>query len=85
VAHTGRREIHTACGTYGEKRHTYSFLVGKTEGRGLLVKPRRRWKNNTKVYLPEIVSVSMTVIDYLGSALASGCSEHGDEISGSMK
>jgi hypothetical protein len=37
-------------------------LVGKTEGRRPLGRPRRRWKNNIKIDLSEIVSEVLTVI-----------------------
>jgi hypothetical protein len=52
-----------ACGTYGEKRDTYSVLAGKSEGRRPLARPRRRWKNNIKTDLPEIVSGVLTVVN----------------------
>jgi hypothetical protein len=35
----------------GERRVAYRALVGKTEGRRALGKPRRRWENNIKMYL----------------------------------
>jgi hypothetical protein len=52
-----------ACGTYEEKRDTYIILVGITKGRSLLGRPRRRWKNNIKINLPEIVSEVLTVFN----------------------
>ena len=51
------------CGTYGGKRDTYSLLVGKTERRRPLERPRSRWKNNIKIDLPEIVSNVLAVIN----------------------
>jgi hypothetical protein len=42
--------------------HT-SFLCGKPEGTSPFGRPRRRWKNNIKIYLPEIESESLTVIN----------------------
>jgi hypothetical protein len=30
----------------GEKQDAYRFLVGKLEGKGLLDRPRSRWKDN---------------------------------------
>jgi hypothetical protein len=33
----------------GERRGAYRASVGKPEGR-----PRRRWENNIKIYLPEV-------------------------------
>jgi hypothetical protein len=33
----------------GEKRNAYRILVGMSEGKGPLVRPRRRWLNNIKI------------------------------------
>jgi hypothetical protein len=33
----------------GEKRCTYKVLVGKTEGRRPLERPRRKWEDNIKM------------------------------------
>jgi hypothetical protein len=33
-----------ACSTYGEKTRAYGVLVGKTEGKRPLERPRRRWE-----------------------------------------
>jgi hypothetical protein len=38
----------------GEKRNACRILVGKTEGKIPLGRPRRRWLNNIKVDLREI-------------------------------
>jgi hypothetical protein len=43
-----------ACSTNGEKRNAYTLLVGKSVGKGLLRRPRRRWVNNIKMDLTEI-------------------------------
>jgi hypothetical protein len=40
-------EIHKL--TVGEKRNAYRILVGKSEGKGLLRRPRRRWVDNIKM------------------------------------
>jgi hypothetical protein len=37
-----------------EKRNTYRILVGKTEGKRPLRRPRRRWVANIKIDLREI-------------------------------
>jgi hypothetical protein len=37
----------------GQKRNAY-VLVGNTEGRRSLGRPRRRWENNKKIKLREI-------------------------------
>jgi hypothetical protein len=38
----------------GEKRKAYILLVGKTEGKGPLGRPRRMWVDNIRVDLGEI-------------------------------
>jgi len=35
----------------GEGRGVHRVLVGKPEGKRLLGRPRRRWKDNIKMYL----------------------------------
>jgi hypothetical protein len=59
----GGREIHIACGTYGEKRDTYSVLVGKPKGRRPLRRLKRRWKNNIETDLQELLPEVLTVIN----------------------
>jgi hypothetical protein len=39
----------------GEKRNSYRLLVGKPDGRRPLERPKRRWVENIKTYLAEIV------------------------------
>jgi hypothetical protein len=39
----------------GEGRDVYMVLVGKTEGKGPLGRLRRRWEDNIKMDLREIV------------------------------
>jgi hypothetical protein len=35
----------------GEIRNAYNILFGKPEGKRPLGRPRRRWKDNFKIYL----------------------------------
>jgi hypothetical protein len=43
-----------ACSTNGEMRNAYRILVGKPEGKRLLGRPRRKWKDNIKMDVREI-------------------------------
>jgi len=43
------------CGTHGEGRGVYRDLVGRPEGKRQLGRPRRRWEDNIKIDLREIV------------------------------
>ena len=38
-----------------ERKGVYMFLVGKLEGKGPLGRPRRRWEDNIKMHLQEVV------------------------------
>ena len=42
-----------ACSAFGggERRDVYRVLVGKTEGKRPLGRPRRRWEDNIKIDL----------------------------------
>jgi hypothetical protein len=42
------------CGTHGEGRYVYRFLVGRLEGKRPLGRPRRRWEDNIKMDLRQI-------------------------------
>jgi hypothetical protein len=48
-----------------EKRNVYTLLVGKPEGKRPLGRPRRRWIDNIKMDLLEIV---LSVVDWIGLA-----------------
>jgi hypothetical protein len=37
-----------------ERRGVYIFLVGKTEGKRPIGRPRRRWEENIKIDLKEV-------------------------------
>ena len=52
---------HVAC--MGESRIVYRVLVGKPEGKRPLVRPRRRWEDNTKMYLQEVGCGGMDWMD----------------------
>jgi len=47
-------EMGEAFSAYGEGRGVYRVLVGKTEGRRPLGRPRRRWEDNIKMDLQEV-------------------------------
>jgi hypothetical protein len=47
-------EIGRECSTHGGSKDAYMDLVGKPERRRPLGRPRRRWKNNIKMYLREV-------------------------------
>ena len=47
----------------GEKRGVYRDLVGKSEGRRSLGRPRRRWEDNIKMDLQEVVCEGMDWIE----------------------
>jgi hypothetical protein len=49
----------------GEKRNTYSLLMGKPEGRGPLGRPIRRWVDNIKM---DLVEVRWGDVDWIGLA-----------------
>jgi hypothetical protein len=42
-----------ACSTKRAKRNAYRILVGKSEGKRLLGRPRRKWMDNVKIDLRE--------------------------------
>jgi hypothetical protein len=47
-------EMGRASSTNGEKKNTYTILLGKPEGKRPLERPRRKWVDNIKIYLREI-------------------------------
>jgi hypothetical protein len=49
----------------GEKRNAYRLLVGKSEGKRPLGKPRRRWVDNIRIDLGE---VGLGDVDWIGLA-----------------
>jgi hypothetical protein len=49
----------------GERRGVYRVLVGKSEGKSPLRRPRRRWEDNIKLDLQEVGCGGM---DWIGLA-----------------
>jgi len=49
----------------GEERVVYMVLVGKPDGKRSLRRPRRRWLDNIRTYLPE---VGCGYMDWIGLA-----------------
>jgi hypothetical protein len=47
----------------GENRGVYRISVGKSEGKRLLGRPRRRWEGNNKMDLHEVGCEDMNRID----------------------
>jgi len=47
-------EVGGTCSTHGEGRGVYRVLVGRSEGKGPLGGPRRRWEDNIQMDLREI-------------------------------
>jgi hypothetical protein len=66
------------CSTNGENKNAYRLLVGKPEGNKPLGRPRRRWVDDIKMDLVEIVWGG---VDWISK---SSC-ECGIEPSGSVK
>jgi hypothetical protein len=73
----------------GERRGAYRALVGKPEGRRPLGRPRRRWEDNIKIDLLEVVWGWGGGVDSVDLAqdrepMAGSC-VYGDEPSGCIK
>jgi hypothetical protein len=49
----------------GEKRNAYRLLVGKPEGKRPLGRPRRRWVDNIRVDLGDVI---WSDVDWIGLA-----------------
>ena len=64
------------------RRGVHRVLVGKTEGREPLGRPRRRWEDNIKMDLHE---VGCGGIDWIELAQVAGTCECDEEPSGSIK
>jgi hypothetical protein len=69
----------------GETRGEYRVLEGKTETRRPLVRPRRRWVDNIKMYLKEVGWGYGLDRCSSGQGQVAGSCEYGDEHSVSIK
>jgi hypothetical protein len=49
----------------GEKSNVYRLLVGKSEGKRSLGRPRRRWIDNIKM---DLLEIGVNVVDWIGLA-----------------
>jgi hypothetical protein len=47
----------------GEKWNGYGLLVGKSEGKRPLGRPRRRWVDNIKM---DLIEIRLSVVDWIG-------------------
>jgi len=74
---------HVAC--MGERRGVYRVLVGKLEGKRPLGRPRRRWEDNIKMDLEEVVCGGMDLIELAEDRERWQAVECGNEPSGSVK
>ena len=58
-------EMGWACGAYGWREGVYRVLVGKSEGKRPMGRPRRRWVDNIRMGLQE---VGCGYVDWIGLA-----------------
>jgi hypothetical protein len=49
----------------GEKRNVYRLLLGKSEGKRPLGRPRRRWVDNIKM---DLLEIGLIVVDWIDLA-----------------
>jgi hypothetical protein len=55
-----------------EMRNVYEILVGKLEWKRLLARPRRRWEDNIRMDLTEIVGKVCTGLAWLRTGTSGG-------------
>jgi len=60
-----KNEMGTACGKYGGQRGAYRVLLGRPEGKRLLGRLRRKWKNKIKM---DLLQVGLGGADWIGLA-----------------
>jgi hypothetical protein len=60
------------CTTYGERRDVYRVLLGKSEGKTPLGKPRHRWEVSIKMDLREVGRGSWAGLIWLRIGTAGG-------------
>ena len=58
-----------ACNTYGERSGVYRLLVGKSEEKRPLGRPKRSWEDNIKMDLQEVGCRCMDCIGTVGGLL----------------
>jgi len=78
-----KNEMGRACGAYGGGEGSYRVLVVQPEGKRPLGRPRRRWEDNIRMDLQEVVCG----LDWVGPGegqVADAC-DCGNEPSGSIK
>ena len=68
-----------------ERRGVYRILVGKPEGKSPLLRPRRRWKDNIKIDLQEVVVGYGLDRAGPGKGQVAGTCDCGNDPSGSIK
>jgi hypothetical protein len=56
------KEVSGACDTHGIDKYSYKSIYGKPEGKRPIGRPRRRWKDNIKMYLKTIGCEGMSWI-----------------------
>jgi hypothetical protein len=54
-----------ACGTNGKKRNVYRLLVGNSEGKRPLGRPRHNWINNIQM---DHLEIGLRGVDWIGLA-----------------
>jgi hypothetical protein len=61
--HIEKKEMGRVCSAYGGEERRSQVLVAKTEGKRPLGRPRRRWEDNIKMDLQEVVCGGMDWIE----------------------